>query len=386
MFLRTGIFYWTLTHKPAVRILKTELILITLGFLAIGIFLAIFAGGPIYSDELSHMDAGLNDLKIPYSLNRYTHIFLQKPFLELASTPLIGAKIYWSFVLTLTGFLTYWCARLLSRENHILHAILAATLFFSFHFFIDYSGVTIVDFTAMLMVMVFITLYIFAARNDFKLSWLIALGFIFFLAFKTKETTLIVSVLLIGLGYSNGKEFRYPTLGKNLIKFFLGILGGTLFFIIINTIVLRDPLFGFNLASIKAFLDTYATVSLAKIDPNPQGWYTGGLTTIWLLPFLLYLIAGIKPEGRFIPPIRLLWLLPISLVIFLTSITLWRSYKVDPRSFFLPCQYFASSEPSLYLSKYQQPSALKFVFGYIFSLQSLPVWESIMRFDHLPSI
>lgn len=316
------------------RVTKIEFVLITLSFLGIGIFLATFAGGPIYSDELSHMDAGLNNLKIPYNLNRYTHIFLQKPFLELASTPLNGAKIYWSFVLTLTGFLTYWCARILNRNNHPLHAALAAALYFSFHFFIDYSGVTIVDFTAMLMVMVFLTLYIFAARNDFKYSWLVTLGFVFFLAFKTKESTLIISVLLLGLGFSKVKVFKFHTLGKNLLIFFFGMLSGICFFIILNTIILQDPWFGLSPNSIKAFLDTYANVSLAKIGPNPQGWYTGGLTTIWLLPFFLYLIAGIKAETRFYPPIHLMWLVPISMVIFLTIMTLWRSYKVDLRFFF----------------------------------------------------
>ena len=278
--MRTGIFYWTLTDNPAMRVSKIEIILISLGFLGISIFLATFAGGPIYSDELSHMDTGLNNLKIPYSINRYTHIFLQKPFLQLASTPLNGAKTYWSFVLTLTGLLTYWCARILTRDNHILHAALAATLIFSFNFFIDYSGVTIVDFTAMLMIMVFLTLYIFAARNDFKRPWVIALGFIFFLAFKTKESSLIISVLLIGLGFSDGKEFHFQTLGKNLLNFFIGLLSGIFFFIIINTIILRDPLFGFSPASIKAFLASYVTVPLGKIDPKPQGWYAGGLTTI----------------------------------------------------------------------------------------------------------
>ena len=313
---------------------KTEIILITLGFLVIGIFLATFAGGPIYSDELSHMDAGLNNLKIPYNLNRYTHIFLQKPFLQLASTPLNGAKIYWSFVLTLTGFLTYWCARILNLNNHLLHAALAALLYFSFHFFVDYSGVTIVDFTAMLMVMVFLTLYIFATRNDFKPSWLVALGFVFFLAFKAKESTLVISVLLIGLGFSDRNKFHLPTFGKRLLFFFIGVSLGIIFFIGLNLLFLHDPWFGLSPTSIKAFLDTYASVSLANLNPNPQGWYTAGLTTIWLLPFLLYLIAGIKAEGRFNPPLRLLWLVPISLIIFLTIMTLWRSYKVDLRFFF----------------------------------------------------
>ncbi len=74
------------------RVTKIELVLITLSFLGIGFFLATFAGGPIYSDELSHMDAGLNNLKIPYNLNRYTHIFLQKPFLELSLNSIKWSK------------------------------------------------------------------------------------------------------------------------------------------------------------------------------------------------------------------------------------------------------------------------------------------------------
>lgn len=312
---------------------KTEFILVILGFLCIGIFLAIFAGGPIHSDEVSLMDAGLNNLKMTYSINRYTHIFLQKPFLELASTPIIGARIFWAFVLTLTGCLTYWCARLLSRENHIIHAVLAAVIYFSFHFFIDYSGSTIVDFTAMLMVMIFITVYIFAARNDFKRPWLIALGFIFFLSFKTKESTLTNSVLLFGLGFSEGTGFQFRTLWKNLSNFFVGLLSGFIFFIILNTIILGDPLFGFSPSSVKEFLDSYASLDLGTMKVY-QGWYAGALTTVWLFPFILYLISGIKAQDRFTFPIRLLWLVPLTMVIFLTIMTFWRSYRIDLRFMF----------------------------------------------------
>jgi hypothetical protein len=124
------------------RITKLEIILVLLLFAGIGVFLAVFAGGPIFSDEIAYMNAGLTNIGDPYLLNRYTHIFLQKPFLKLAPTPLQGVKIYWGFVLAATGLLTYWCARILSRESHLLHAGLAAVLFFSFHFFVDYSGVT----------------------------------------------------------------------------------------------------------------------------------------------------------------------------------------------------------------------------------------------------
>jgi len=347
--------------KPAMRVSKIEIILIVLGFLGIGIFLATFAGGPIYSDELIYMNAGLNNLKIPYILNRYTHVFLQKPFLELAPSPLIGVKIYWSFLITLTAFLTYWCARLLTQSNHLLHGALAAILFLSMHFIIDYSGVTIVDFTAMLMVMAFLMIYIFAARNNFSRPWLIALGFVFFLAFKTKETTLTAAVVLIGLGFVDGKIFQFRSLWKNLLNFFYGILGGMLFFAILNGLLLHDPFFGLSPSSIKAFLDSYIATGLTMVNPSSQGWYTGSLTTIWLLPFILYVITGVKKneEERINPTIRLIWLVPIVLVTFLTVMMFRRFYIVEPRFFFPALPVLCFLAPQLFIFEPPATSSTK---------------------------
>jgi len=78
---------------------------------AIAVLLFRYAGAPVSWDEFDYMHTGLNPEPLGYILNRYFHIYFQKPFLSLASTPLMGAKIFWVFLVSSTGLLVYWCAR-----------------------------------------------------------------------------------------------------------------------------------------------------------------------------------------------------------------------------------------------------------------------------------
>lgn len=112
------------------RISCLELFLVIAGFLAVGTLLAIVAWGPIGSDEVGYMQVSLNNTKEPFIVNRYFHVYLQKMFIMLAPSPLVGARVYWAFLITLTGFLIYLYARLLSITNNIIHSMVAVALFF----------------------------------------------------------------------------------------------------------------------------------------------------------------------------------------------------------------------------------------------------------------
>lgn len=77
--------------------LLAEIIISAAVFILLGIFLAKYAGGPIYSDEVMYINHGLLNVKDPFIINRYTHIFFQKLFVEIADRPLEGVKAYWVF-------------------------------------------------------------------------------------------------------------------------------------------------------------------------------------------------------------------------------------------------------------------------------------------------
>jgi len=76
-------------NRKFLRIPFWEWLLIFIVFITLGVLIANGGGGPQYSDELWYMNVGLNGIKDYQIMNYYFHIYLQKPFLELASHPLL---------------------------------------------------------------------------------------------------------------------------------------------------------------------------------------------------------------------------------------------------------------------------------------------------------
>jgi hypothetical protein len=102
-------------------------------------------GGPHSTDSLYYLDASLNNLKDPFILNRYMHVFIQKLFVEVFSSPLVGAQFFWAFEVAITGGLVYWAARSFSRKSNLIHGILAILIFFSAPALGNYAGTPLVD-------------------------------------------------------------------------------------------------------------------------------------------------------------------------------------------------------------------------------------------------
>ncbi len=303
-----------------------EICILTIVSMAIAIIFANFARGGVNSSDISlYLNLGMNGIKMPFVLNRYFHIFLQQIFVEFASSPLEGYHAFWGFLMGANFFLIYLTARKIRQDNTILHGVLAVLIFFSLTALQDVSGIIVVDLTAMTILMLFFMIYVLSMNKGHSNPWLVAtLGFVLYLAFKTKETTLPVAVLLIGLGWIGSKDFSWHSLLKNLVWVACGLAAGIIFFGILSWIILGDPLFGLRISEWVEFYNTYAVYSSRVLDTlNIEGaskfedWYRGYWFEVTFLPFLLYLISGIKNSVDNYFPRKFLYLVPLAIVVFL---------------------------------------------------------------------
>ena len=289
------------------------------------IFGRVARGGANSSDITMYLNLGMNGIKMPFVLNRYFHIFIQQLFVGPASAPMAGYHTFWGFLVGINTFMIYIAARKVRPNNTILHGILGVMFFFAMSVIGAISGVIVVDLTAMTMMLAFFMLYILSMNKGHANPWLVAsLGFVFYLAFKTKETTMPVAVLFLGLGWVAGERFSWRNLLKNALWVASGTLTGVIFFGILSWIILGDPFFGLRISEWREFRDTYAVYSSRVLDTlnalgdgNIDDWYQGYWFEITLLPFLFYLISGIKVSRDGFIPRKVLWLVPLAYVVFM---------------------------------------------------------------------
>ncbi len=301
--------------------LIVELTLALLGVVTLYFLLAIFApGGPLSTDVIGYANVGIAGLREPAILNRYFHVFLQLVFIKLAPTPLAGMQDFWAFLIAGTCGLIYLAARTFSHHSHVLHGLLAVGLFLSINEIADTAGITHVDITAMFMMMLFtVTLILSARLNHRSIGLLMLLGFLLYLAFRTKETTLVVGIPLLGLGMAGEKPFDWRQFLRKLLYVFIGILLGVIFFILLDVVFLHDPWFGFRLSELHIFFSNYVGNLLgAEKIPGSTNWYTEYLFAGLLLPFTLYVISAAKTarEQEAYPGLRLVWLIPLAVITF----------------------------------------------------------------------
>jgi hypothetical protein len=286
------------------------------------LFLAKYIlGGIISTDVLWYMNLSLNNIKDTYVLNRYAHIFLQKLFLETAKTPLIGEQNYWSFLMASIAALTYWNARQFFGRRSIIRSVTAVLIFLSINLFLQFSGTVFPDFTGMLMINIFLSIYLASINKENHINTLILmLGAVFYLAFKTKETSILPCVILLpGLGFI-ADRFNFILFKKNAILFLGGILIGVICFAILSGLILKDPFWGLRLSEIKNFISTYfngfaGNANSTQMDLN--NWYSSFLLGSITFPFVFYLLGGITTTQELNIPGRLVWLMPLGLIAFI---------------------------------------------------------------------
>ena len=302
--------------------LEKRVVVATTGLLWIG--LALLAAGPIFSDEMLYIDAGLRNLAVPNYGNRYFHIYLQKLFMSIFPTPLDGIKVFWAMLIAVTTALIYTNARTFTENSTILHGLLAVAFFFSFKLYREYSGEPAVDITAMFMVTIYLAVYLWSIKNPGKQKLaLFMLGVLAFLGFKTKETTVFINILLLGYvqGLLKGKGW-FKSLIRFYLPFILGVVAGVFIFIILDGLILGKPFFAVSPTTFGAIFTNY-DFDKAFLDV-PVSWYTVYLLDDIALAFLLFIISGIQLRKSLDDKLRLVWIFPLIFIAFIT----WNMLKV----------------------------------------------------------
>jgi len=305
---------------PLSRFEKIVLILLAA---TLWVTLAIYAGGPIFSDEFMYIDIGLRNYTEPSYGNRYFHVYLQKLFMELAPTPLQGVRVFWGLMIALTAALIYYNARTFLRDSNPLHGLLAVAFFFSFPLVTEYSGEPAVDITAMLIASLYVTLYLIAMRQPEKKKLaLVLLGMLVFLAFKTKETTIFINFLLVGFALNDNGKWNWHNVWKMVTPLLIGLAGGILLFMLLDGLILGNPFFAISPATFGAIFTHY---DFGKVFFNgPVSWYREYFLDDLLLPFLLFVVGGIKLKDELNPQKKLIWIYPLVMAVFVT----WNMTKI----------------------------------------------------------
>ncbi len=272
------------------------------------ITLALLAAGPIFSDEMLYLDAGLRNIAEPSYGNRYFHIYIQKLFISIFPTPLAGVRVFWGLLISLTAALVYLNARQLTRRSTVLHGLLAVAFFFSYPLLIEYSGEPAVDITAMAMVTLYLTIYLWGVKNPEKQKQaLFILGILAFLCLKTKETTIFINVLLFGYLKERIKEKLVLKDLINFIRPFLfGIGAGIGLFILLDTVILGKPFFAIAPSTFSAIFSNYDFGTVFFFGPS--SWYQIYLLDELLIPFLLFIISGVIFQRTADDNIKIVWI------------------------------------------------------------------------------
>jgi len=312
---------------------RLEKIALLVSFFALWAILGVYSGGPIFSDEFLYINAGLANQAVPNYGNRFFHVYLQKLFMAVAPTPLWGVRFFWGFLIALTAALIYLNARSLFKTNHILHGLLAVAFFFTFSLISDYSGEPAVDITAMAMTMVYVTVFLIALREPtVRYRMLILLGALAFLSFKTKETTLFINLLLLGFLFDEDGRWDWQRIWGLVKPLLIGLAAAIGLFILLDGLILGDPFFVISPATFRAVFKNYSFEPGFFIDPI--SWYKEYFLDEILLAFLLYIISGVALRDQLSSPLRLLWLYPLVLAVFITLNMLKVTFGYIERFFF----------------------------------------------------
>ncbi|MHC4602253.1 MAG: hypothetical protein ACYS6W_02860 [Planctomycetota bacterium] len=317
----------------------------------IGLFASLFTfphvGTAINWDDLLYMNMSMNtayETWQPYVVNRYGHIYLLKFFFFITGDCITAGRVYWCFMFFFTGVLVYWCSRILAGKKGCLVGIIAAVLFLVQPLFVVREwGCVLADFSAMLWVMLGAFVYLaFPVNTQQHRRWiLMALGFIFFWGMKSKETSICMVVLFLGLGEDETGAHSIGRFFRDIVWVCLGGLAGCVILVILDGVFLGDAFFSIRLSRWKELLSSSLVrppddLSYLARTREVMSWYAGIAKERWLVvlfgPFVLYLLIGWKSVSReFKLREKMVWLVPIVLLLFLTYIrsTFW----VLPRYF-----------------------------------------------------
>ena len=300
----------------------------------IGLYAYLYGGQLGGSDMLLYLDAGLRGYGELAILNRYTHVFLLALIDGFSPNPLEGLRLFSLFSSALTVILVYYIGRRVTPKSSPVNGVVAVLLILSLQLPLALLLQPGVDTTAMLIVLLFSATYVRWDSSQSNPRWLVLLlGFLFFLALKTKETTIVLAITLPGLIFLRGRSSSEPPRILNIWYFAIGIVAALILLIVGNTIVLNAPLFGLRPSEFLEFAQAYS--SGTSLRPAPGDIFRSFILTDLALPFLLFVASGLMRRSELSSALRILWLVPLALSMFLTLSMVQSTWGVVPR-FFLP--------------------------------------------------
>ncbi len=290
-----------------------------------GLFLAI-GGGPVSSDELKYLAAAVDTAAQPHLLNRYVHIWLEKGFIALTGDVRSAMALFWAVTAALTTSAVWFATRLLNPQGGRWVAALAVFLFLLQPVVFRYLGVTYADYTVMLWVTLAVVVCLAALGGGGSgRTAAFLLGALLVLALRSKETGIVTALLPLALCWRAGRFS--PAAAFGLLPWWL--LGGLLLQLLLmslDALLLGDFWFSLRPANIQALLG----FNLGAHEHVRGNWFSWLMMSDLALPFLFY-AAGIarlagRGEGE-----KMLWLLPLALILFLTLTNISGRWNIIPR-------------------------------------------------------
>lgn len=295
--------------------------------------LLLIGGGPVTNDELKYLTISTFTEAQPRLVNRYAHIYLQKFFVELAGDPIRGAQVYWAVLVSLTLAATFWISQTLAGWRGLWVGLAAVLLLLAQPLVFRYVGTTYADYTAMALITVGGALYLVAleARGVRRRWALVALGVLFLLALKSKETGIVTGIFVLGVvGDTLVREGRAGT-GEALRQagFWLaGVALAAMALMVADGVVLGDFWFSIRPSS----FDALAAFNSGEVERTMSNWFSLILATDLGIPFVfLSLALAVSVSQKSLLAHRLLYFLPFLLIAFLLATMLGSRTRVIPR-------------------------------------------------------
>ncbi len=260
-----------------------------------------YAVGPTAWDDTLYLHTAATLTRDPTIMNRYFHIFgLRVGIILSVGDAFAGSYLAGAFFFSLTAALVYLTARMLSGANHPWHGLLALLFLLSEPGFLNYFGSSLSDYTVMAMISLGIFCYLLTTRRYNANHYLLGInGLICFFAFKSKEIGLILVILLISLIVLNNHPFRWRVFLRRTLSILAGILIGSLLFIAVDAVWLKDAWFGLRLSDFQSYVEfNQQSTNLTQSGAS----YFSAFAQISLLgPFILTLIS-IASRRNDMPP------------------------------------------------------------------------------------
>jgi len=168
-------------------------------------------------------------------------------------------------------------------------------------------------------------LYLLAQRLvGIRIPLLVLFGVIFFFALKMKESGIVIGALLLGFGFESDNRYGFRRLLQSCLWVLAGMLIGQIIFMILDHLILGDALFGLRPENWQALL----TFNLREEYQRLAGNYFQSIAGTEMLVLSLFALLAAAWQS---PQKKVLWLLPVATVGFLTVSMISGAWYAIPR-------------------------------------------------------